>query len=175
MLSSGAQALIVGAFCSAAAALAYLACIVLGAPAYRFMSAGEQMARAIFAQETADAAHGQWRTVTEQLREKLPKLAAMMDDVEHEVLPFMDSPKEHRVKIHSTNVLERLNKEIKRCADVVGIFPNEAAIRRLAGALLMEQSDEYAIQKSLHESGIAGDDERESTDQVTGCAGAGLR
>ena len=105
------------------------------------------MIKTIFAQETADAAHGQWRTVTEQLREKLPKLAAMMDDVEHEVLPFMDSPKEHRVKIHSTNVLERLNKEIKRCADVVGIFPNEAAIRRLAGALLMEQSDEYAIQK----------------------------
>jgi putative transposase len=101
----------------------------------------------IFAQETADAAHGQWRIVTDQLREKLPKLAAMMDDAEHEVLTFMDFPKEHRVKIHSTNVLERLNGEIKRRADVVGIFPNEAAIRRLAGALLLEQNDEYAIQK----------------------------
>jgi len=101
----------------------------------------------IFAQETADAAHGQWRIVTDQLREKLPKLAAMMGGAEHEVLTFMDFPKEHRVKIHSTNVLERLNGEIKRRSDVVGIFPNEAAIRRLAGALLLEQNDEYAIQK----------------------------
>ena len=101
----------------------------------------------IFAQETADAAHGQWRVVTDQLRAKLPKLAAMMDVAEHEVLTFMDFPKEHRVKIHSTNVLERLNGEIKRRSDVVGIFPNEAAIRRLVGALLLEQNDEYAIQK----------------------------
>lgn len=60
---------------------------------------------------------------------------------------FMDFPKEHRVRIHSTNVLERLNGEIKRRADVVGIFPNENAVRRLVGALLMEQNDEYAIQK----------------------------
>ena len=71
----------------------------------------------------------------------------MMDGAEHEVLTFMDFPKEHRVKIHSTSVLERRNGEIKRRADVVGIFPNEAAIRRLAGALLLEQNDEYAIQK----------------------------
>jgi putative transposase len=101
----------------------------------------------IFAQETAETAHAQWRIVTDQLRAKFPKLAAMMDAAEHEVLTFMDFPKEHRVKIHSTNVLERLNGEIKRRADVVGIFPNEAAIRRLVGALLMEQNDEYAIQK----------------------------
>ena len=101
----------------------------------------------IFAQETAEAAHQQWRTVTEQLREKFPRLAAMMDAAEHEVLSFMDFPKEHRVKIHSTNVLERLNGEIKRRSDVVGIFPNERAIRRLVGALLLEQNDEYAIQK----------------------------
>ena len=85
--------------------------------------------------------------MTDQLRAKLPKLVAMMDEAEHEVLTFMDFPKEHWVKIHSTNVLERLNGEIKRRADVVGIFPNEAAIRRLAGALLLEQNDEYAIQK----------------------------
>ena len=101
----------------------------------------------IFAQETAETAHTQWRIVTDQLRAKFPKLAAMMGEAEHEVLTFMDFPKEHRVKIHSTNVLERLNGEIKRRADVVGIFPNEASIRRLVGALLMEQNDEYAIQK----------------------------
>jgi transposase-like protein len=100
----------------------------------------------IFAQETAEAAHAQWRVVVDQLRNKFPRLAAMMDDTEHEVLTFLDFPKEHRVKIHSTNVLERLNGEIKRRANVVGIFPNEAAIRRLVGALLMEQNDEYAIQ-----------------------------
>jgi transposase-like protein len=59
----------------------------------------------------------------------------------------MDFPKEHRAKIHSTNVLERLNGEVKRRADVVGIFPNENAITRLVGAILLEQNDEYAIQK----------------------------
>ena len=100
----------------------------------------------IFAQETAEAAHTQWRAVVDQLRGKFPRLAAMMDGTEHEVLTFMDFPKEHRVKIHSTNVLERLNGEIKRRAVVVGIFPNEAAIRRLAGAILLEQNDEYALQ-----------------------------
>ena len=61
-------------------------------------------------------------------------------------MSFLDFPKEHRVKLHSTNVLERLNGEIKRRANVVGIFPNEKAVRRLVGALLMEQNDEYAIQ-----------------------------
>ena len=100
----------------------------------------------IFAQETAEAAHAQWRIVTDQLQAKFPKLAAMMIDTEHEVLAFLDFPKEHRVKIHSTNVLERLNGEIKRRANVVGIFPNEGAVRRLVGALLMEQNDVYAIQ-----------------------------
>jgi transposase-like protein len=101
----------------------------------------------IFAQDTAEAAHAQWRVVVEQLRGKFPKLAAMMDDAEYDVLAFMDFPKEHRVKIHSTNVLERLNGEVKRRADVVGIFPNENAITRLVGAILLEQNDEYAIQK----------------------------
>jgi len=105
------------------------------------------MINTIFAQETAELAHAQWRVVSDQLREKFARLAAMMDAAEHEVLTFMDFPKEHRVKIHSTNVLERLNGEIKRRSDVVGIFPNENAVRRLVGALLMEQSDEYAIQK----------------------------
>ncbi len=105
------------------------------------------MINTVFVQETAAAAHAQWRAVCDQLQAKWPKLAAMMSAAEHEVLAFMDFPKEHRAKIHSTNTLERLNGEVKRRADVVGIFPNEAAIRRLVGALLMEQNDEYAIQK----------------------------
>jgi putative transposase len=100
----------------------------------------------IFAQDSAESAHAQWRVVTDQLRDKFPRLAAMMDSAEHEVLSYLAFPKEHRVKIHSTNVLERLNGEIKRRADVVGIFPNEDAVRRLVGALLLEQNDEYAIQ-----------------------------
>jgi len=101
----------------------------------------------VFAQETAEAAHEQWRTVADQLREKFPKLSAMMDDSEQDVLAFMDFPKAHRKQLASTNPLERLNAEIKRRTDVVGIFPNEAAIVRLVGALLLEQNDEWQLQR----------------------------
>ena len=101
----------------------------------------------VFAQETAEAAHAQWRVVTDQLREKFPKLSTMMDEAEHEVLAFMDFPKAHRTQIASTNPLERLNAEIKRRTDVVGIFPNDAAIVRLVGALLLEQNDEWQLQR----------------------------
>lgn len=100
-----------------------------------------------FAQETADAAHAQWQSVADQMREKLPKLAALMDSAEHDVLAFMDFPKAHRLQIHSTNPLERLNAEIKRRTDVVGIFPNDAAIVRLVGAMMLEQNDEWSLQR----------------------------
>ncbi len=70
-----------------------------------------------------------------------------MDHAEHEVLAHMTFPREHRAKLHSTNPLERLNGEIKRRTEVVGIFPNEAAIYRLVGALLLEQTDEWTIQR----------------------------
>ena len=93
-----------------------------------------------FAQEDADTARGQWRQVADQLRPKLPKLAALMDDAEVDVLAYMAFPKDHRPKLHSTNPLERLNGEIKRRTEVVGIFPNEAAITRLVGAILLEQN-----------------------------------
>jgi len=101
----------------------------------------------IFAQETEAAARDQWRAVADQLRERLPKIAHLMDDAEHDVLAHMGFPREHRSKIHSTNPIERLNAEIKRRTDVVGIFPNEAAIYRLVGALLLEQNDEWALQR----------------------------
>ena len=101
----------------------------------------------IFAQETPEAASDQWRAVADQLRERFPKLAEMMDDAEPDVLAFTSFPKAHRTQIHSTNPLERLNAEIKRRTNVVGIFPNEAAITRLVGAMLLEQNDEWALKR----------------------------
>ena len=82
----------------------------------------------------------------EELRPKWPKLAAFIDDSETDVLSHLDFPEQHRSKLHSTNPLERLNKEVKRRADVVGIFPNEASIIRLIGAVLLEQNDEWQLQ-----------------------------
>jgi putative transposase len=105
------------------------------------------MINTVFAQETLDAAIAQWRVVADQLRDKFPRLAAMLDRSESDVLAFMSFPKAHHKQIHSTNPLERLNAEIKRRTDVVGIFPNEAAITRLVGALLLEQSDEWSLQR----------------------------
>jgi putative transposase len=105
------------------------------------------MINTVFAQETLDAAIAQWRVVADQLRSKFPKLAAMLDKSEADVLAYMSFPKAHRTQIHSTNPLERLNAEIKRRTDVVGIFPNDAAITRLVGALLLEQSDEWSLQR----------------------------
>jgi putative transposase len=101
----------------------------------------------VFAQDNQQEAIKQWRAVADQLRGNFPKLAVLMDDAESDVLAFMTFPKAHRVQIHSTNPLERLNAEIKRRTDVVGIFPNEAAITRLVGALLLEQNDEWQLQR----------------------------
>ena len=105
-----------------------------------------------FVQEDAEAARAQWRQVADQLRPKVPKLAALMDAAETDVLAFMSFPKDHRAKIHSINPLERLNGEIKRRTEVVGIFPNEDAITRLVGALLVEQNDEWAVQRGRYMS-----------------------
>ena len=101
-------------------------------------------------QETAEAASTQWRAVADQIRPKMPKLAAIMDDAESDVLAYMTFPKEHRAKFHSTNPIERLNGEIKRRTEVVGIFPNEEAITRLVGAILLEQNDEWAVQRARY-------------------------
>jgi transposase-like protein len=103
-----------------------------------------------FAQEDAEAARQQWRRVADQLRPKVPKLATLMDQSEADVLAYMTFPTQHRTKLHSTNPLERLNGEIKRRTEVVGIFPNEAAITRLVGAILLEQNDEWSVQRARY-------------------------
>jgi transposase-like protein len=105
-----------------------------------------------FAQDDAEAAKSQWRAVADQLKPKLPKLAALMLDAEADVLAYMSFPKEHRARLHSTNPLERVNGEIKRRTEVVGIFPNEDAIVRLVGAILLETNDEWAVQRSRYMS-----------------------
>lgn len=105
------------------------------------------MIKTIFAQETAEAANQQWEQVADACREKFPKLAGMMDSSREDVLAYMAFPKEHWAQISSTNPLERLNKEIKRRADVIGIFPNDAAVIRLVGALMLEQNDEWAVSR----------------------------
>src|SRR5437660_2717321 len=102
--------------------------------------------RQAFLQPDRAQASTMLRHVADQLRQKWPKLAAFIDDSETDVLSYLDFPEQHRSKLHSTNPLERLNKEVKPRADVVGIFPNEAAIIRLIGAVLLEQNDEWQLQ-----------------------------
>jgi putative transposase len=102
--------------------------------------------RQAFLQPDQASAKQTWRHVADQLRPRWPKLGKLMDDSEDDVLAYMAFPPQHRTKLHSTNPLERLNKEVKRRADVVGIFPSEASIIRLIGAVLLEANDEWQMQ-----------------------------
>src|SRR3712207_699058 len=101
--------------------------------------------RQAFLQADQASARQVWRQVADQLRPRWPKLSALMDESEADVLAYMAFPAQHRAKLHSTNPLERLNKEVKRRADVVGIFPGEASITRLIGAVLLEANDEWQL------------------------------
>ena len=103
-----------------------------------------------FAQDDADAARAQWRQVADQLRPRVKKLAELMDQAEADVLAYMSFPAAHRPKLHSVNPIERLNGEIKRRTEVVGIFPNDEAVTRLVGAILLEQNDEWAVQRARY-------------------------
>lgn len=99
--------------------------------------------RSVFAQQDLEAAREQMRRVADGLHTKYPKVTKLLDEALEDVLAYMAFPSEHRRQVHSTNTLERLNKEIKRRTDVVGIFPNRAAAIRLVGAILAEQNDEW--------------------------------
>jgi putative transposase len=113
--------------------------------------------RFIFAQPDAAAAHAQLRAVAEGLGERFPRAAAALLEAEEEILAHMAFPHAHWSRISSTNPLERLNKEIARRTNVVGIFPHRESLIRLAGALLAEQSDEWAVgRRYLSQGSLAG-------------------
>ncbi len=99
--------------------------------------------RTIFAQPDPATAASTWDEVRDQLAGRFPKIGPLMDQAKSEVLAFSTFPRAHWSKIWSTNPLERVNKEIKRRARVVGIFPNEAAVIRLVGAVLADMHDEW--------------------------------
>jgi len=101
--------------------------------------------RTIFAQPDADHVREQFDTIAAMLGRQLPVVETMLRDAEPDLLAFTAFPEAHWKKIWSTNPLERLNKEVKRRTDVVGVFPNPSALLRLAGAVLVEAHDEWQV------------------------------
>lgn len=116
--------------------------------------------RQIFVQVNSREAHATWQATARSFEKKWPRLAVFMDNSESDVLAYMDFPQNHWSKIYNTNPLERLNKEVKRRSAVVGIFPCNASIVRLIGAVLMEQNDEWLLQDRYMP--------RESLERLTG-------
>ena len=103
------------------------------------------MVRTIFAQPDAATVHEQHRRIVDQLATRFPEAATLLEQAESDLLAFTSFPKEHWRQLWSNNSLERLNREIRRRTDVVGIFPDRASIIRLVGAVLAEQNDEWAV------------------------------
>ena len=101
------------------------------------------MVRTIYQQPSPDEVHAQLDRVTSQLHDRFPEVASLLDEAGPDVLAFSSFPL--RKKLWSNNPQERLNKEIRRRTDVVGIFPNRPAVRRLVGAVLAEQHDEWVV------------------------------
>jgi transposase-like protein len=122
---------------------------VMRAALARVQKGAQQMVaatiRTVFVQPDPAAAREQWRKVADSFRGRFPRLAALLDEVETEVLAYLAFPSEHWRQVWSNNPLERLNREIKRRTDVAGIFPNDAAVTRLVGAILAEQHDEWQV------------------------------
>jgi putative transposase len=129
--------------------------------------------RTVFAQPDAQGAREQWRRVSEGFGSRFPRLSELMEEAEEDVLSYAALPQEHWQKIWSNNPLERLKKEVKRRTNVVGIFPNEAAIVRLVGAVLSEQHDEWQVAKRYFSLGSLAKLERkeEMTEQPQLMAG----
>lgn len=113
--------------------------------------------RTVFVQPDAAPARATWRRVADGFRERLPRLAALLDSAEADVLAYLAFPREPWQQSWSHNPLERLNKEIKRRTDVVGIFPNSTVVMRLVGAVLAEQHDEWQGLPPLLQRGVAGE------------------
>ncbi len=99
--------------------------------------------RTIFAQPDMENAHTQLGKVADSLRPRFPTVSRLLEDAEQDILSYMAFPSQHWRQLHSTNPLERINREIKLRSNVVGIFPNRQAVIRLVGAVLMEQQDEW--------------------------------
>jgi putative transposase len=109
--------------------------------------------RTVFAQPDLGSAREQWRRVSDGFRHRFPRLSELMEEAEEDLLAYASFPQEHWQKIWSNNPLERVNKEVKRRTNVVGIFPNEAAVIRLVGSVLCEQHDEWQVSKRYFSAG----------------------
>ena len=103
------------------------------------------MVRSIFAQPDAETVHEQHRRIADQLETRFPEAAALLEQAAPDLLALTSFPKEHWRQLWSNNPVERLNKEIRRRTDVVGIFPDRPSIVRLVAAVLAEQHDEWAV------------------------------
>ena len=128
--------------------------------------------RTVFGQLDSGSAHQQWRRVSEGFRHRFPRLSELMNEAEEDVLCYAALPTEHWQKIWSNNPLERVNKEIKRRTNVVGIFPTEGSVIRLVDLVPSEQHDEWQVSKRYFSTGsLAKQDRREVTEQPQLTAG----
>lgn len=137
---------------------------------YLWSAIWRALVRTIFAQPDRASARQQLEQVAASLERRFPQVASLLREAAEEVLAYMDFPPEHWRGIHSTNVLERLNRELARRCDVVGIFPNVAAVLRLLGALLEEQQDEWLVQRRYFTS-----DGRQAPAGRNPCLGSSLQ